>query len=494
MRLEPLITPRLPSVAVAAALLLAATAQAVMLHPSGQGEVLIYPYYDARAGHQTVLSVINDEHFGKAVKLHVREAENGRPVATLNLYLGEYDVWTAILFAGPDGRPALTTRDQSCTVPALKNSNVLPQLPGGSRYLPLSSASYTGTHADQGSATPQRAATGFVELIEMGALVKQSPSDGYATHVNGVPGDCPKLEAAWGDGKAGYWSRDPDTDLMPPTGHLGGSATVARITEASAFSVPATALAHFSVVAQHTAPGNALPDLSSAVTDPTRVLVESSAVIDGRIVRSLWPQDRAIDAVSAVLSQSTQRGEYSVEPALGTRTDWVITLPTRRYYTDRQLVTSATSPFTVRFSGLVNCEFASSSPFDQEARRPVGNIDFGGIIVPQPCLCASTQVWPVGGAQIFGGGLSSCSANPLPLNYPDIQLEKGYFRVRFSGNGHRSRPALGGEQYEGLPAIGFTTLRGQPAATARGAMLERGAQPVVAESGCVRSQTDCSPR
>lgn len=474
------------------ALLFPLALPAVMVSPTGQGEVLIYPYFDARNGQQTVLSVVNGDYSGKAIKLHVREAQNGRPVATLNLYLGEYDVWTALLFTAPDGRPALLTQDNSCTVPAIKTSTVLPQLPDGSRYLPLSSASYTGANADLGSATTERAASGFIEMVEMGALVNHSLSDQYATHINGVPFGCAMLEAAWRDGRDGYWVRDPLIDLAPPTGALSGSVSVTHLADRSAYRIHATAIGGFSVVVQHSAPGQALPDLSSAVTETARMQVESTVVVNGRIVHSRWPQERAIDAVSAALSQSGQRAEFSVEASQGARTDWLITLPTRRYYTDRQLVSTATPPFTVRFSGTGHCEYASSTPYDREARRPIGDIDFGGITPPRPCLCASTQLWSVGGERVFGNEGIACAANPLPVIFGDVQLDGGFFNVGLAGNGHRSRMALDGEQFDGLPAIGFTILRTQASSAARGSSVERGAQSVVASSGCTRGLTDCT--
>jgi len=43
---------------------------------------------------------------------------------------------------------------------------------------------------------------------------------------------------------------------------------------------------------------------------------------------------RGIDAVTAVLMADTIENDYVVDPALGASTDWVVTMPTRRFYVD----------------------------------------------------------------------------------------------------------------------------------------------------------------
>ena len=46
---------------------IAGTAQAVNMNPDGLGQVLIYPYYTANMGNQTLLSVVNTTNQAKAV-------------------------------------------------------------------------------------------------------------------------------------------------------------------------------------------------------------------------------------------------------------------------------------------------------------------------------------------------------------------------------------------------------------------------------------------
>ena len=74
-------------------------AGAVNLNPDGLGQVLLYPYYTVNGGQQTVLSVINTTAVGKAVKVRFLEGYNSREVLDFNLFLSEFDVWTASVFA-----------------------------------------------------------------------------------------------------------------------------------------------------------------------------------------------------------------------------------------------------------------------------------------------------------------------------------------------------------------------------------------------------------
>ena len=97
---------------------LAGTAQAVNLNPDGLGQVLLYPYYTANQGNQTLLSVVNTTDHAKAVKVRFLEGFNSREVLDFNLYLSHHDVWVAAIGAG-ENAPTLYIPDSSCTVPYL---------------------------------------------------------------------------------------------------------------------------------------------------------------------------------------------------------------------------------------------------------------------------------------------------------------------------------------------------------------------------------------
>ena len=91
---------------------------AVNVNPDGVGQVLLYPYYTVNGNNSTILSVVNTTSAGKAVKVRFLDARNSREVLDFNLYLSEFDVWTAAVFSLADTGPGnITTTDTSCTVP-----------------------------------------------------------------------------------------------------------------------------------------------------------------------------------------------------------------------------------------------------------------------------------------------------------------------------------------------------------------------------------------
>jgi len=61
-------------------------AYAFDLRIGGMGRVLTYPHYTVNAGQRTRVSVLNTAHICRAVKMHFREARNGRALMDFNLH------------------------------------------------------------------------------------------------------------------------------------------------------------------------------------------------------------------------------------------------------------------------------------------------------------------------------------------------------------------------------------------------------------------------
>ena len=106
------------------------SAQAVHINQDGLGQALVYPYYTARStasgnAYVTALSVVNTTASAKAVKVRFLEGKNSREVLDFNLFLSQYDVWTAGIVAAGAGAGVFTT-DNSCTTPKVSNSDGKP--------------------------------------------------------------------------------------------------------------------------------------------------------------------------------------------------------------------------------------------------------------------------------------------------------------------------------------------------------------------------------
>lgn len=460
-------------------------AEAVSLSPKGSGQALIYPYYTVNAINNTLFSLVNGSDRGKAVKLRFREGMNARVVADLNVYLAPFDVWTSALFGlSEDGAANLLTDDNSCTVPAVKGNTTLPRLPDGRRYLPFSNFGYAFSNNDAGPEDLLRTREGFIEVIEMGEITNASTHktlDAITHTSNGVPAACTQLREAWnaasGDPASAYWAlQDSSIDSAPPGGGLFGSGLMVDVINGRLMAYNATALDAFSASIQHTGPGAALPDLASANTTPDRA---DALVFDaqGAPVVSSYPIDRAIDAVSAVLSAERLFNEFVTLDGGAAQSEWVLTFPTRHYYVDPAIIGDgpAIPPFTRPFR-LSNFEVDAGTDYEATVfDREAGSV----IFVCDPSECLPFPVPPPPSPQF------SWSSNVLTINQSSALVPSSIFGSRLTtdidaaGIGvrtgslrldlyrsepqfvdsrieqHISRPDLAGNSLFGLPVVGF---------------------------------------
>ena len=96
------------------------TAGNLTLSEGGVGHMLLVPYYSAQNNNMTVLHVVNtDSVNGKAVKVRFRGAANSDDVMDFQVFMSPGDVWTAAVTAGADGIAQVQTADNTCTVPSL---------------------------------------------------------------------------------------------------------------------------------------------------------------------------------------------------------------------------------------------------------------------------------------------------------------------------------------------------------------------------------------
>ena len=96
------------------------TASNLTLSEGGVGHMLLVPYYSAQNNNMTVLHVVNtDSVNGKAVKVRFRGAANSDDVMDFQVFMSPGDVWTAAVTAGADGIAQVQTADNTCTVPSL---------------------------------------------------------------------------------------------------------------------------------------------------------------------------------------------------------------------------------------------------------------------------------------------------------------------------------------------------------------------------------------
>ncbi len=332
---------------------LAGTAQAVNLNPDGLGQVLLYPYYTANGGNQTILSVVNTTDNAKAVKVRFLEGFNSREVLDFNLYMSHHDVWVAAIdyFVAPGASqvatPHLIIPDSSCTVPYLYQFGIDLGYDGGRQ--PFLDLAYTGLFEDGGPTHIQRAAEGHFEMIEMGTLVGESAID--VTHeldaFPQVPLDCAELSKKWTQvvgGENGIWYDEANfgiddcgvddqacTDTTRASGGLFGGAAIVNPILGTMYSYDAKAIQGFdkSTDGLHFEPGTIFPSLASGSEKDAWVFF---GVPQNRAVNLEYRN--SVDAVSAVFMHEYLMNEYTQELDIAAGTEWVVTFPTKAYYAD----------------------------------------------------------------------------------------------------------------------------------------------------------------
>ncbi|MCW8925428.1 MAG: hypothetical protein OQJ84_04150 [Xanthomonadales bacterium] len=319
------------------------SAQAVNINPDGLGQVLIYPYYTVNGGNTTLLSVVNTTENAKAVKVRFKEGKNSREVLDFNLYLSAYDVWAAAI-KNVDGTPTLRVADNSCTVPYLYMNE-------GSKQ-PFLVYGMNDLTDEDAFGSIDRAKEGYFEMIEMGTILSETTTAWAVTHVDGVPPyddedpddyPCKTVVDAWTitndlTGAGGYWidadDGDPDHDLTLPSGGLFGGASIVNVQAGAMYSYDAKALNGFTdgrlLGTLHGEPGNSYPGLNSGNVEDAVVFTD-----DGQVFYS-ETFDRGVDAVSFVFMHDAIMNEYTTEAAVGAATEWVMTFPTKSFYTYAQ--------------------------------------------------------------------------------------------------------------------------------------------------------------
>jgi len=447
-------------------------AGAVNLNPDGLGQVLIYPYFTVNANNQTLVSVVNTQNAGKAVKVRFLEGYDSREVLDFNLYLSPYDVWTATVFdtsglvtpLQPGGYPtdgsapgAVLTPDNSCTDPAIKTGTpgFTDVLPDGRNFVAFVNYAYAGSATDAGPQTLDRTRTGHIELIEMATVVGTTLAN--ITHVNGVPKSCGAIIGA-----------QNGADYHTPTGGLFGTGSIVNTLAGTLYGYNADAVDGF-----YTNTGNLFnpagsisPDLTNG--DNTGGVETSYVFNNGKLITSSWNlvNSGSIDAVSSVFLADHVYNEYELNPTTGgVASEWVITFPTKRYYVDPILGVPA-PPFTVLFGADAKnpgtaCEKVGLNEYDREERTPKITTGFSPPRpgVSSPVLCWEAQVVTFQPTSKVGAA-SPVFGSPLFTNVDTLKDigpsgTSGWVNVTLSGNSHVMRPANNGNTFAGLPVTGF---------------------------------------
>ena len=294
------------AVGAAAAVTMSAAQAAMYVNDKGMGEALIFPFYSAENGNNTLINIVNtvdsapatattdDTGAWKAVKVRIIEGQNSQEVLDFNLYLSPKDHFSFAISATADGGGMIKTADNSCTVPAIPsegqpfvNFEYLGDKQTAAEQAKAAAADgyevgvdgYTQAMADKAygpvydNTGIERTAIGYVEVIEMGqidpddetgavwlglrketATVKKFSAAASITHdADGMPKDCTLVNEAWSKvaGVQGTWLGETAANAGRGVsemedawlgGGLYGYSTVINVPQGAAFGYDSVAI------------------------------------------------------------------------------------------------------------------------------------------------------------------------------------------------------------------------------------------------------------
>lgn len=422
----------------------------VSVDPQGVGQVLLYPYYTARASvsgnpYTTLFTVSNTTTDTKVVRVRFRESRNGREVGSINVYLGPHDSWTGAVLAETDsaGIVTIVTYDESCTEPASVKV---------SHRLPFTNVRYSGSNADGEDASLARALEGYFEVFELGVVKDATVTASLDPYANPVA-NCPAALAV---------TLDNATKVGRPSGGLAGWANIVNVGDGTLYSYDATALVDFSAVPLWSPASSATPTLADVNPKVSRVF-DGAGAHDATwdVAKGASP----VDPVSAVLMASQLLSWYVLDPATSSSTEWIVTMPTKPFHVDAAIAPGAAPslPFESAFGPggspdyfgdfpIDDCSvgFDRTIPFDREGRSE------GQVCTLPPPPSRAVLPWTANvirfqPSDLFGSMTSSRYATPWPNGWAKLapfQYENRQVHQLVSTDATPVR-------FFGLPMIGF---------------------------------------
>ncbi|THJ31771.1 cell surface protein [Lampropedia aestuarii] len=454
------------------------------INAGGVGHIQLVPYYTVQNSNNTLLNVVNtDTVNGKAVKVRFRGARNSDDVFDFYLLLSPGDVWRSRVYKDEAGNTRLDLNgDTTCTYP---NNEVV-----------QSTAFPVGRVFDN---LVSETREGYVEILTAADIPPNSDKESLYTaikHVNGVAPCYSKTEAI-NDAFA-----TPLTTAGEVTAAGFGFPTTGLIANWAVMDVATGSTASGNATALQAVDTNGVAGVGNFVVAPQNAVAVSAAwITDGTADPLFTGADPAIEAayydfpdlstpyltgantpsdqanhVSAALAVSEIINEFTTGEA-GFKTDWVFSLPTRRYGVaidyaaedsrgnvvgdivfndDSDYFAPANSKLN-RANGIPSVQITLNGTYwDKE--EGMSAVDNGAVISPStpaglPYISGEVNVFTFNGNapdSILGGTIAY---NNIAPQVKGAAVESGWAKFKLAAaNG------TGGTKGTGLPVIGFATM------------------------------------
>lgn len=356
----------LSGVANAAVIATGATAASLDPTTTGVGHVLVVPYFSTQANNKTLLNIVNtDTTNGKAVKLRYRGAANSDDIFDITVYLSPGDVWTADVAADGDGFSRLVTDDNSCTLPSAQS-------------IKDDSNGRFKTNRVQG--VKEQTREGYIEILNTADIPPAAGANTLFTAIKHVNGKAPCTSAVMDlqefdlNETVGDTNNATTRGYANPTGGLMANWVLVNVNGMASHSGEAVA------VRANTAGGaNAKANIvwfpqttvNIAATGLTADPLLLSTGFAGQVASYDFP-DLSTPYTIAGTSAALQANDLS--DALGTTsvtneyltgngfsTDWVFSMPTRRYAVALDYAATVASGNRILFNAANNRHYTAAN-------------------------------------------------------------------------------------------------------------------------------------
>jgi hypothetical protein len=317
----------------------------------GGGHVLLVPYFTTQKTNHSLLNIVNtDTVNGKAVKLRYRGAANSDDLFDITIYLSPGDVWTADV-AEENGYSRLFTQDNSCTLPTREQIRA----DNNGRF-----------KVDRVRANdPKETREGYIEILNTADIPRFLPNgnpnplyNAIKHNSSGVASCDPVVMADQANALvniAGDRNSPALRGYSWPTGGLFANWSIVDVASTASFSGEATAVSAVRNVGGVLVNGagrlvwapqtNDVVSLASAQALTSDPLLSITRANGSQYIKSLsldfpdlstpylplaTPAAQA-NALAQALEVLSVTNEYLTSSGVDFRTDWVFSMPTRRY-------------------------------------------------------------------------------------------------------------------------------------------------------------------
>ncbi len=359
------------------------TATALEQSEGGAGHILVVPYFTSQNDNMSVFHVVNtDTVNGKALKVRFRGAANSDDILDFTVFLSPGDVWTGSVQGNENGS-YFFTNDKSCTLPDIRGQQVqfvTDRLPSG--------------------ADASQTKEGYIEILNMADISGTTTAMYKATkHVNGVaPCTSDVLDATLSINPldAASVATAKTSGFDTPSGKLTADWYILNVNQTTTFSGAATAIA----ATGGNGRGNFVlfpqDETNSAATAGNAAQLTADPLLKGNIVKPVNfdfpdlstpylvatanPEAQASRLTQAVANTGVSN-QFALDTVISAKTDWVLSMPTRRYSVGADYTkTAGATGYRVFNNGVVDL---NNQPYFSEANTYVNTAN--GLI------CANTN-------------------------------------------------------------------------------------------------------